>query len=296
MHYKVFYGKPFLGEFLFCIGKLMILLVASIRDSASVNIMRQILKNYPFSISEEKFQGNSVYISQIGGKTVKLALFNEELVYAQNIIGFFPQTQLVIFISKHSSASGKPTLSVHTPGNLGAAELGGISRKVSISPANAMKVALKTMNKLVEEERINYEVSYECTHHGPSLDVPAMFAELGSSPKNWGDQKAAEIVAHAVMESVQNFEVNKCDAALGIGGPHYNEKFTKIALKDEASFSHIIPKYAIPIIDDEILRQCVERTLGKVELAFLDWKGMKSEDRQKIIKIVDGIGLNIRKV
>lgn len=273
----------------------MILLVASAKDVASVNIMKQILKNYPFSATGEKFHGSPVYASEIDGKPVKLAMFNEEPVYAQNIIEFFPHTQLAIFVSKHSSASGTPTLSVHTPGNLGAADLGGIPRKVSISPANAMRVALKALKDLAEEERINYEVSYECTHHGPSLDTPTMFVELGSSHKNWEDLKAAEVVAHAAMETVQNFGKHQAEAVLGIGGPHYNEKFTKIALENTVAFSHIIPKYAIPIVDEEILGQCVERTLEKVELAILDWKGMKSEDKQKIIKIVEKLGLKFRK-
>lgn len=274
----------------------MILLVASAKDPASTNIMRQILRNYPFNVAEEKFQENPVYTSEIDCKPVKLVTVNEEPVYAQNIMEFFPNAQLVIFISRHSGASGTPTLSVHTPGNLGAANLGGIPRKVSVSPANAMRIALKALKKLAEEANLNYKVSYECTHHGPSLATPTMFIELGSSPENWEDLKAAEVVAHAAMETVLNFGRHQVEAVLGIGGLHYNEKFTKIALENAVAFSHMIPKYAIPIVDEEILNQCVERTLEKVQLAVLDWKGMKSEDRQKIVKIVEKLGLEFRKV
>jgi D-aminoacyl-tRNA deacylase len=98
---------------------------------------------------------------------------------------FFPKSELIVFISRHSSLSGTPTLSVHTPGNLGEAKLGGIPRRVSVSPANAMIDVLKVMMRLKEKMRLDYEVCYAVTHHGPSLNVPTMFSELGSSSKQW---------------------------------------------------------------------------------------------------------------
>ncbi|MGQ9530186.1 MAG: D-aminoacyl-tRNA deacylase [Candidatus Bathycorpusculaceae bacterium] len=219
-----------------------------------------------------------------------------ESVYAQELANFFNNSKLVIFISRHSSVSGTPTLSVHTPGNLGEAELGGLPRKVSVSPANAMKCTLESMVQFKEEMQLNYDVSYECTHHGPSLDVPTMFAELGSTPKEWDDSKAAEAVAHATMKAVSKFCESRTEAVLGIGGPHYNQKFTRIALERGVAFGHILPKYAIPYVDREILRQCVEKTLEKVKCAVLDWKGIKGEDKPKLVEMLKGIGLPIQKV
>ena len=221
---------------------------------------------------------------------------NEESVYAQNLTNFFGNLELVLFISRHSSVSGTPTLSVHTPGNLGGAELGGFARKVSVSPANAMRAVLKAMVCLKEEMQLKYEVSYECTHHGPSLNVPAMFAELGSSPKQWNDLKAAEAVAHAAMKAISKFGESPAKAVLGIGGPHYSDKFTRIALESEIAFSHIIPKYAVPYVDLEILRQCVEKTQEKVEFVVLDWKGIKGEHKSKLVEMLKEISIPSKKV
>jgi D-aminoacyl-tRNA deacylase len=152
---------------------------------------------------------------------------NEESVYAQNLPNFFNNLELVVFISRHSSVSGTPTLSVHTPGNLGKAELGGLTRRVSVSPANAMRDALKAMMQFKEEMQLSYEVSYECTHHGPSLNVPTMFAELGSSAEQWNDAAAAEVVAQAAMRTISTFGASHAHVVLGIGGPHYNSKDRK---------------------------------------------------------------------
>jgi D-aminoacyl-tRNA deacylase len=222
---------------------------------------------------------------------------NEEIIQTQFITDYF-KPQLIVFVSRHSAQSGIPTLSVHTPGNLGdKADFGGIPRKVSVSPASAMKDCLAEMMRLKEERRLEYEVSYECTHHGPCLDVPAMFAELGSSLSQWKDLKAAEAVAHATMYAIsKQSEQSEYEAVLGIGGPHYNDKFTKVALETRFAFGHIIPKYAVSQVDYSMVRQCVERTVEKVEAIMLDWKGIKGADKEPLMKILDKLGVAMQKV
>lgn len=271
----------------------MILIVVSTEDLAGMNIAQKILDNYDFDKLSEEFQKNPVYLKRVKDQEVKLIFTEEEIIETQFITDFFAP-QLLIFISKHSSESGIPTLSVHTPGNLAEAEYGGIARKVSISPASAMKDTLLEMSRLREEMGLDYKVSYECTHHGPSLDVPTMFAELGSSPKQWKDMKAAEAVAHSVMAAVS--KRSSYPVALGIGGPHYNAKFTRIALSTQTAFGHIIPKYAIPRVDAEIIEQCVERTMEPVESVILDWKGIRGADKGRLISALDKIGVPIEKV
>src|SRR5450756_1526960 len=112
----------------------MILLVASNKDIASLNIKQQILNHYPFNKTTKTFQPNPTYTADINGKKVTLATLNEESVKAQNLPDNFPTANLIVFISRHSSQSGRPTLSVHTPGNFGNAELGGLPKTVSVSP------------------------------------------------------------------------------------------------------------------------------------------------------------------
>ena len=274
----------------------MILLVASRKDTAGLNIAKQILNHYPFSKTGETFQENPTYSTDINRRKVTLVTLKEKTINAQNLPDSFADLDLIVFLSRHSSASGTPTLSVHTPGNFGAAELGGLPRKVSVSPATALRDALKALMRFKEEMKLNYEVSYECTHHGPSLNVPAMFVELGSSEKQWNDLKAAEAVARAAMEAIVKFGVSENVAVLGIGGPHYNQRFTKMALEDKLIFGHIIPKYAVQWVDPEILSQCVEKTVEKVECAILDWKGIKSQDKAKLLAALQEIRLPYKKI
>lgn len=273
-----------------------ILLVASNRDTASLNIRNQILDHYQFKRTSEAFQENPAFEANFSNKIVKLVTLQEESIRAQNLPNSFINLELVIFISRHSSVSGTPTLSVHTPGNLGEAEFGGFPRKVSVSPASAMRDALIVLKKLKDEMQLAYEVSYECTHHGPSLSVPTMFAELGSSPEQWKDQKAAEAVAHAAIAVISSFGESKAPAVLGIGGQHYNAKFTRLALEENVVFGHMIPKYALPYVDSEIIKQCIAKTLERVESVLLDWKGIKGEDKPSLLQSLDEIGIPFSKV
>jgi D-aminoacyl-tRNA deacylase len=274
----------------------MILLVSSIKDVASVNISRQILHYFPFSKTNSTFQQNPVYSANIQGNQAVLVTLQTESVNAQDLSSSYPDADLVMFVSRHSSASGTPTLSVHAPGNFGAAELGGLPKKLSVCPGNAMKDALHELSNQRESMNLDYEVSYECTHHGPSLNVPAMFVELGSSDEQWSDKLAAKAVATAAMYAVTNFrKVPEGAVVLGIGGPHYNRQFTRMALRGEAVFGHMIPKYAINIIDAEMLRHCVKQTVEPVECAILDWKGIKSEDKPKLLESLKEIGLPHKK-
>ncbi len=275
----------------------MILVVASNKDIASLNVRKQILANYPFNETEKKFQENKAYTCRLSkDKDVRLVTLNHESVYAQDLTMHFTELKLVAFISRHSSISGKPTLSVHTPGNLGEAVLGGSQKHVSVSPANAMRDVLKTMAKMRDEAHLEFEVSYESTHHGPSLNAPTLFAELGSSPAQWNDSEAAKVVAQATMDAISKFGSTSAEAVLGIGGPHYNSKFTKIALEKNVAFGHMIPKHAVPQIDSETLQQCIKKTLENVECAFLDWKGIRSEDKPRLLELLYEASIPIQKV
>jgi len=273
----------------------MILIVASTKDIASMNIRQQLLDHYKFEEPTEKFHDNTVYSKIIGGNKIKLVTINKEAIYYQAITNHF-NPQLIIYISRHSSKSGTPTLSVHTPGNLTLqAQKGGTPRKISIAPANAMKAALLEMARQKNMRGLDYQVSYECTHHGPSLDVATMFVELGSSLAQWKDVKAAEAVAHAAMAPISKHSENSV-VAVGIGGPHYSKKLTRMALEDEFAFGHMIPKYAISQLDAEIIRQCVERTVEKVETIVLDWKGIKSIDKARLIEALKEVEVPTQKV
>src|SRR4030065_2891942 len=142
----------------------MILVAASEKDIAGINIANRVLTNYSFTKTTQTLQEKPIYTAQINDKQVTLIMLKEETVYAQNLLDLFPSPELIVFLSRHSSQSGMPTLSVHTPGNFAEAELGGLPRTLSICPAAAMRDALKALQQFKPEMKLNYEARYESTH------------------------------------------------------------------------------------------------------------------------------------
>jgi len=276
-------------------GPSLILLVHSCRDVAGVNVAKSVLQRYPFKQTLETYQGSPVYEAKINGKDICFVTLNEESVNAQYLPEDFSEAKLVVFISRHSSLSGKPTLSVHAPGNFGEAGLGGLPKTLSVAPAGAMQTALKELDRLRREMSLDYEVCYEGSHHGPSLNLPVMFVELGSSESQWNDLRAAEAVGEAAMAAITSFSVS-VTAVLGIGGPHYSQKFTQMALQGEAAFGHMVPKYAVAEVDAAMIAQCLEKTLEKVSCAVLDWKGIRSQDKPGLLSALKAAKLPFKKV
>ncbi|HEX9261974.1 MAG TPA: hypothetical protein VF893_05550, partial [Candidatus Bathyarchaeia archaeon] len=63
----------------------MILVAASSRDIAGVNIAEKMLKNYPFTKTTPTFQENFIYHAEINGKKIQFVTLKDEAIYAQNL-------------------------------------------------------------------------------------------------------------------------------------------------------------------------------------------------------------------
>ncbi len=82
----------------------------------------------------------------------------------------------LIFATTHRSAKGVQSLTVHYPGNFGAAALGGREKQLCVAPASLGKALF-----LALKAKYDGEVSFEATHHGPYLEKPAVFIESGKT-------------------------------------------------------------------------------------------------------------------
>lgn len=263
-------------------------------DVAGSKIASRIVSDYGLVEVEERVYKAPIFRRICGRKEITLVIVEGELVYLQDF-PLFASAELVIFVSRHQSRSGVPLLSVHAPGNLSLADFGGISNTVSIAPANAMRAALLEMDR--QRTRLGmdkFHVYYEGTHHGPSLDVPTMFVEIGSTEKEWCSPEASEAVARAVMSAATNEE--RVEAAVGLGGSHCNSRLTNHSLRSPIAFGHIIPSYAFDRLTPETITQCVEKTMENNPSLVLDWKGIDGKQREGLTKILDKLHYPVRRL
>lgn len=268
------------------------MIVASTSDPASRNIADALIRLHDFS---RTIPAGATDLLRTRGVSDDVQL----LITDQRLVSFSPSltlenTRLLVFVSRHESLSGLPSLTVHAPGNLGQAQHGGAPRTVSVAAPAPMKDALKTLSLEKKRRGLGQTVSYEATHHGPTLEKPCLFIEIGSSEVEWSQVDAAETVAKAAMHAATYR--NKCTPALGIGGPHYNPKFTESALETSLALGHIIPKYALSSLTPAILEQCLAKTLGGVQVALIDWKGTPGPARRWIVAQLEERGIQVQRV
>jgi D-aminoacyl-tRNA deacylase len=196
----------------------------------------------------------------------------------------------VIFASKHKSEKSGKTLSVHAPGNWKEPWGGGLPGKAAPASASFNKHLFKILYKNAEEADLipKYDVTLEATHHGPLIDRPSVFIEVGGSEAEWKDRRATFTIAKAIREAIETYEKNPYgEYAIGIGGGHYCPAFNKLQLTSNVGFAHIIPKYMGPITEEMIL-EAVNNTIEEIDFAVIDYKGIgKKEERDKVIEILE---------
>jgi len=247
------------------------LIIASKLDKAGINITTQ-LSQFP---SEGKF---SFY------------LVEEESIYTENLdLEKINSFDFVIFASKHVSSSGEKTLSVHAPGNWRSADYGGEKGKVCGSSALFFKQIFSKLDENVKQSGLkDYKVTMEATHHGPLLEKPCVFIEIGSTETEWTDRRAAFVVAKTISNIIDEFKENPYnEVAVAIGGPHYCPSFNKVQLNSNVAISHVISQNAFPLTE-EMVQEAIDKTKEEVDLIILDWKGLgKAEHKEEVLKILD---------
>jgi D-aminoacyl-tRNA deacylase len=252
------------------------LVIASKKDKAGMNIINQL----------PQFGQHNFY------------LVDEEIIYTENLdLGKIGEYDFIIFASKHESIRKEKTISIHAPGNWKEAKLGGKEGKVCRSSALFQKRIFEELNRNIQEYNLEkYSLTLECTHHGPLIDKPCIFIEIGSTETEWKDSKAGFVIAKSLAIVLKNFKYNPYnEIAIGIGGPHYCPKFNKLQLISNIAISHIIPQYALPI-NEEIIREVIRKTEEEVDFMLLDWKGLgKLEQRQQVLEILDKLYIRYKK-
>lgn len=264
-------------------------IVCSRKDIASVNIANMLIEKLDFRESKEEFDASPIFFKG----DIKLVKVKPDLIFADHL-GVL-STDVYIFVSRHKSESKMPCLTAHFPGNFyHDSSYGGRPRELAYTWPSFHKEYIRRLWQM-RESVPSYQIVTEPMHHGPtSLPKPVIFVEIGSTEKEWRDEKAVEVVSKALMETI---EVMPKDYKVGIGfgGTHYSRKFTELLIDSEFALGAIAPKYALPFIDEQILNQMVEKCSQKVDYAILDKKGLGAE-KAKIVELAKRANIELVKV
>ncbi|WP_135610543.1 D-aminoacyl-tRNA deacylase [Methanococcoides sp. AM1] len=267
-----------------------IIIICSTVDMAGQNIKDHLLRLRKWSRLElppglvgdlsEVYESGNFRIVEVNKHHIYLENIDEKLKKAG-----FP-CDLMIFASKHRSADGRRLLTSHFTGNPGSADFGGNPGELAKAAPFALRSILLSMSEMVGDT--GYDVSMESTHHGPSdLNVPSVYAEIGSSESEWVDTAVGDIVARAILA----VDPIKCPVAIGFGGGHYAARQTGLIFSSDVTFGHNFPNYQIQNVDEDMFRQAVE--MSGADLVYCDRKSLSSGDRKKISDLTDSSGLEL---
>jgi D-tyrosyl-tRNA(Tyr) deacylase len=265
----------------------MRLIVTSQKDIAGMNVYKMLSQNFGFNKIGE-FEGQPVYERS----NVRLIATKKGQVEAEHLDKHFSPDYFV-FASRHRSVSEQRTLTVHSPGNLTEeAKVGGQPKELAYSAPGAVKVALQVLQLVASEKNLDYQVSMEVTHHGPTgLSRPVLFVEVGSTEREWNDPLAVSAVSKAALAAAENDKTYQ--SGIGVGGNHYAPRHTRFILNSKDALGHLIPSYALDTLDLQMFQQAAQKS--NAEFCFLDWKGMKRLQREKVLALATELGLDVRR-
>jgi len=251
----------------------------------------------PVIIISKKDPAGMSIAKQLGKLNIEYELVEKESIYADDEVNEKSKDfDFIIFATKHESVAKEKTLTIHAPGNWKQAKYGGQENKVCKTSAMFLKLLFNILNHETEKQKQkDYKISLEATHHGPLIEKPCCFIEIGSSLNEWQDEKAAEIIATTIKRAINNLVLDGFNykSTIAIGGPHYCPNFNKIQLNSKYAIGHIIPEYIFPLTK-EIIKQAIEKTIEPVKTAIIDWKGCgKSKEREEIINILKELNLEV---
>jgi D-aminoacyl-tRNA deacylase len=214
---------------------------------------------------------------------------------ADTVLDIVPpkDAEMAIVLSPHRSETGKPCLTTHTTGNWCAnADFGGSPSTLSFANASFMKDFLLKATELNESRGLGFDVSYEADHHGPTVDIPYTFVEVGSSEKEWNNTKACSAVADAVMDALK--ANNKYGAFFGIGYGHYMPSVTKYALDSELAVGHMLASHSLDCLDKGMFKQAISRNMeGNAKYVAVEKKALNSAQRKKVSGLCEAEGIEM---
>ena len=252
----------------------MIILFSS-KNIASANIAKHLIEEHGFSPN-----GTDEW------KKDDIRLIDTKVELILDVPTDF-ETDCLVVLSTHKSKNQDRMLTAHIPGNWGKAEMGGESEKLNIAAGSRLKILFQEIAK--EAERVGWKSSIEADHHGPTCEVPIIFVEIGTTETEWRDEEAGKAIANAVVRGMKRNETY--ETVFGVGGGHYPRLFTRLELESALAFGHMLPKYSVDTLTEDMFRQAIVRNAEKVAKVIISKDEVNARQREKIIGLCGKFGV-----
>ena len=225
----------------------------------------------------------------------------------------------IIFPSRHSAASGNPSLTLHPIGTMqvphdSTPQYGG--RAADCPPPNPRIAAWwRELNK-VASNLDDFDLSLETTHHGPWVETPSLFIEIGSTEATWGHEGAATLLAGIIYrglgldggDGLGNWPGNG-RVVITLGGGHYAPRGNFLGMHEDVWIGHMLATYALPFEKDDdgtisgMWKNSLLKAIDSTKIAYpggeivcsMDKKAFKGWQRQAIRDLLEELNVPLLK-
>ncbi len=225
----------------------------------------------------------------------------------------------IIFPSRHVAASGQPSLTLHPIGvpHLPDQEQGPYGGRGGHAPPPSSRLASwwkMLLDQAPKEASVqNFGLSLEVTHHGPTVNVPCLFIEVGSTEATWGHEGASKVLANIMREGLLQSPEDEWDQTkhagelvlVTLGGGHYAPRANQLAALEGVWLGHMLATYALPFEQSDegeitgTWRQSILAALEATRRSFpggdlicsMDKKAFKGWQRQAIRDLLEDEGI-----
>jgi len=189
----------------------------------------------------------------------------------------------LLFPSIHRSESQTRCFTVHPLGNPGGrADHGGRPRTLVPTDPRGMAAVLRALIEVAPS--VGLSATFEATHHGPELIVPAFFAEVAVPEGSEPSDAEVSVLSSAILGAVPD---PRDRVALAVGGGHYAPRFTDLVTARRWAFGHILCRHAFPDLETTTARAAWEATPGAEGIVYA-----RAQDREQ--RTFAGLGAELR--
>ncbi len=291
------------------------LILCSESDDASVNLRDSLLRVSKWG-SEEVFTHGRLIRNQISDVHI---LSIEKIHINADSIDMIHEREVgcgideVLVLSRHVSSTNTPAITLHAIGLPGIYPIGlpgksgGINGKM-VPPSPRFALFYREMVKQARKEKLDehFDLTLEATHHGPVLEAPTLYIEVGSTELDWNREDALNLWARVIC-NVLGLEGStpmgdwkgKGDVMIGLGGGHYAPRHKAVVEDGNIWLGHILAGYSLdfdapnriiggksPIIWQDSIISAIESTKqafpGGDIFVHLDRKSFKGWQRDLI--------------
>ena len=312
-------------------GDEIILIVVSTPDVASLNQGEELLKLGEWIVGPQvegfaTWQRANVRIWWFGHRLLEQDDLDKRWFNATS-----ESVTEVIFPSRHVAASGQASLTVHPIGVMyySPDEEVPFGGKAGFAPPPSPRLGAWFRQLLAisdEKIRSKFEISLEVTHHGPWLEAPSLFIEIGSTESDWPHRGAARELAEVIWcglgldggkgSGKWDGIVNSGEkVVIGFGGGHYAKRLCDVVSNEGIWLGHMLANYALEMVrpdDDKWQPEVGNLPSGKWQMAveqailstrqafpqgdlwaYLDRKSFKGWQRQSLRLYLEHLGIPI---